>query len=157
MLHSDKPLRSIVHAMPSTAARVTVLIALVTGAVVGLGLLLAARFVVELVGPGAVFGSLCTGCNASGHPSMTAMISLFGVVGSAWSGSQGKPPGGMVYDAYKIASASTPEGQQDAAVDAFQGLVGTKGAPPGSPGGDLNDAMDKVKSFGKIDLGQPPP
>ncbi len=57
-------------------------------------------------------------------------------------------------DMYDIASQDTPEKQAEKAFEVYKNTIMTDNAPPDSPGGQLNAAMDRFLDFatGKIDL-----
>jgi hypothetical protein len=124
----------------------------------GGGLVLAAGAPLLWVGLSGVSDALCTGCHASSKWNLAVLVNLFGFIGSTALGLKSKnwKVGTKGKKTYDISTPSTPEEQQAEAWDAYQDLIMIKDAQERSPGGDLNAAMDRIKSFGKLDLGGPP-
>lgn len=143
------------------ALDVPIATALVAGGLFGALLVLLAHAALEWAGLSAVFETMCTGCNARNQVNTAVVVNLFGFIGSAAAGVKWGPKWKgptTTKKGYDVASPPTPEEQQEEAWDAYQDLILIKNAPEGSPGGDLNEAMDRIKKFssGKLGLGSPP-
>lgn len=147
-------------ATPRPAARglrLGVAPALALGLVAGAGTFLLLQLIPQL---GGLVEALCTGCNAVGRGDVVTAAGVAGATVGGYAaksafenwlggliGSSGPVPIFKVKKIIDIASQETPEDRARVAMDAYKDLVMIKNAPPGSTGGDLNEAIDRFTDF----------
>jgi hypothetical protein len=125
---------------------------------------LVAYVALELGGGGNALAWLCVDCwvDSVDDPGVVAAVTAAGTsVGTKAlkdyvTKTVGKGPIFKYKDMYDIASQDTPEKQAEVAWQKYKSFIMTEHAPEGSPGDEINDAIDRFFDFHKdgIDLGE---